>query len=243
MSRYVDMIGWDDVPHLKPPNIDPQELEELEIGMQPHQRQARRTGRPSLGAGAIYPVEEDSLLVEPFPIPEHFPRGWGMDVGWKVTAGLFAAYDPEAETYYLTGEYYGRQAQPVVHAHSLKRKMAWARQKGAIDPGSRTGSQRDGENLLEEYEDLGLNLEFANNAREAGITHVLTLMQTGQLKVFNTLGDWLREFRLYRRDEKGKIIKENDHLMDCMRYLLMTENIFVTQPIHNAEIARPRGEW
>ena len=30
------------------------------------------------------------------------------------------------------------------------------------------------------------------------------------------------EFRLYRRDEKGRIVKERDHLMDATRYLEMT---------------------
>jgi hypothetical protein len=28
-------------------------------------------------------------------------------------------------------------------------------------------------------------------------------------------------YRIYRRDEKGAIVKENDHLMDCCRYLVM----------------------
>jgi hypothetical protein len=29
------------------------------------------------------------------------------------------------------------------------------------------------------------------------------------------------EFRLNRRDQQGKIVKEGDHLMDAMRYLVM----------------------
>jgi len=44
-------------------------------------------------------------------------------------------------------------------------------------------------------------------------------MTTGNLKVFNTLPNFAKEFVLYRRDEKGRIIKENDHLMDCLRYI------------------------
>jgi hypothetical protein len=32
----------------------------------------------------------------------------------------------------------------------------------------------------------------------------------------------MSEIRLYRRDEKGKIVKDRDHLMDCARYLIMS---------------------
>ena len=61
MSKYCDMIGWEDAPHLQPPHITKEELDDLERDMLPHQKAARRQGRPSLGAGAIYPVEEDKL--------------------------------------------------------------------------------------------------------------------------------------------------------------------------------------
>ncbi len=47
-------------------------------------------------------------------------------------------------------------------------------------------------------------------------------MSTGSLKVFSSCQSWLQEYRLYRRDEDGKIVKENDHLMDATRYLVMS---------------------
>lgn len=45
-------------------------------------------------------------------------------------------------------------------------------------------------------------------------------MTTGKLKVFRSLTEWLAEFRIYRRDEKGQVVKQNDHLMDTTRYLV-----------------------
>ena len=47
-------------------------------------------------------------------------------------------------------------------------------------------------------------------------------MTSGKLKVFRSLGNWLSEFRLYQRDQDGKIVKQNDHLMDATRYLIMS---------------------
>jgi hypothetical protein len=42
------------------------------------------------------------------------------------------------------------------------------------------------------------------------------------LKVFTSLSNWLNEFRLYQRDTEGRIVKQNDHLMDATRYLIMS---------------------
>ena len=47
-------------------------------------------------------------------------------------------------------------------------------------------------------------------------------LSSGRLKVFDSLRNWLGEFRIYRRDEKGKVVKKNDHLMDATRYLCLS---------------------
>lgn len=240
MTKYLDMIGWDDVPHLQPPHITKEELDELEGSILPHQRQARRTGRPALGSGAIYPIDESTVLIDPIPLPKHWPRAYALDVGWRKTAALWGAWDQDANIFYLTHEYYVAEQQPIVHAHSIRSVGAWM--TGAIDPAAEYSSQRDGAKLKQEYMDLGLKLVNANNAVSAGLLHCLTLMQGGQLKVFKTLTSWTTEFRLYRRDEKGKIVKTMDHLMDDMRYLLNTQGIWHL-PISRTSSKAPQGEW
>ena len=55
-------------------------------------------------------------------------------------------------------------------------------------------------------------------------------MEQGRFKIFNTCRDLLTEFRLYRRDEKGRIVKKDDHGMDAMRYWWNTgRNIAITE--------------
>jgi hypothetical protein len=66
--------------------------------------------------------------------------------------------------------------------------------------------------------------------------------QEGKLKAFESLSNFKTELRLYRRDEKGKIVKERDHLMDAMRYLVNTDSVFSTKPIQYAR-RRSSGEW
>ncbi len=47
-------------------------------------------------------------------------------------------------------------------------------------------------------------------------------MSTGRYKVFASCQNWLAEYRLYRRDEKGQVVKGFDHAMDDSRYFIMS---------------------
>lgn len=226
-SKYMVQAGWDDVPHLAE-----SQKRKLLAGYLPHERDARTKGTPSLGAGAIYPVPESEIVVAPFQIPAYWPRSFGMDVGWNRTAVIWSAIDRNTDTAYLYAEHYRGQAEPTIHAAAIKARGAWI--PGAIDPASRGRNQDDGTFLLEQYRAHGLNLTPANNAREAGIYAVLDRLSTARLKVFSTCLNWLGEYRLYRRDEKGKIVKEYDHLMDATRYLVASGLAIATvQPMAN----------
>lgn len=214
-SKFVVMATWDDAPHLSDAV-----KKELWDSIPPFQRDARSKGVPQLGAGAIYPVQDSDILVDDFKIPDHWPRAYAMDVGWNRTAALWCAYDRDNDVVYLIAEHYRGQAEPSVHAEAIKAKGNWI--PGVIDPASRGRNQKDGTKLVEEYKKLGLDLEFAFNGVESGIYEVWQRLSTGRIKVFRSLSNFLFEYRLYRRDEKGKIVKENDHLMDCLRYLIMS---------------------
>lgn len=213
-KRYKAIIqaGWDDAPWLSEEK-KAQMLDDTE----PHLREARRSGKPSMGSGNVYPIAIESLLCEPFRIPDYYHRLYALDVGWNVTAALWGAIDPQTDTLYIYDEYYGKEAPPAVHAAAIRNRGTWI--PGVIDPASRGRSQNDGTQLIRAYKDLGLTLYPANNEVDAGLQAGWQRMTTGNVKVFNTLPNWSKEFVLYRRDLRGRIVKENDHLMDTMRYL------------------------
>lgn len=233
MSKWATQVSWDDVPHLS----DQAKASMLD-SIPPAMRDARTRGVPQLGAGAIYPVPEDQILVEPFRVPYWFRHCYGMDVGWKRTAAVWAAIDPEADVVYLTGEYYGAQSEPPIHAMSINARGKWI--PGVVDPAARGRSQIDGERLFKIYCDLGLNLTVADNSVEAGLVRVWQRLSSGRMKVFrNMLPNWLQEYRIYRRAEdkegRSKIVKENDHAMDATRYLEMSGVAIAAQ--------QPRENW
>lgn len=215
ISRDVIQCGWDDVPHLSEAA-----KAKLLSKLMPHQRDARTKGIPALGSGAIYPVPETDIVIPDMALPDHWPRAYGLDVGWNRTAAIWAALDRETDVAYLYSEHYRGQAEPSVHATAIKARGEWI--PGAIDPASHGRQQKDGEQLFELYTDMGLKISNADNGVEAGIYAVWERMSTGRLKVFASCRNWIDEYRIYRRDAKGAIVKEKDHLMDASRYLVKT---------------------
>lgn len=207
-ERAMVMAGWDDVPHL-----DAAQKKRMLAEAEPHLRDARSKGVPSIGMGAIYPVLETEIVVDDFAIPKHWPKAYGMDVGWNRTAAVWGAIDREADIVYLFSEHYQGAQEPSSHVAGINARGRWM--TGAIDPASRGRSQIDGQQLMVIYRALGLNLIEADNSRESGLYEVHQRLATGRLKVFRSLKNWLREYRIYRRDDKGNVVKKDDHLMDA----------------------------
>jgi phage terminase large subunit-like protein len=223
-GRIVITVTWDDVPHLTQ-----QDKDRLYAGLPPHQRDARSRGVPQLGAGAIYPVPESGFSVPPFEIPKHWRRVYALDVGWNFTAVVWYAIDPDTGVRYIYSTHKQGEERPLFHADAIKARGAWI--PGVIDPASRGRSQDDGAKLVDQYKGHGLALDFANNAVEAGIYAVWEALSTGKLKVFSTVADWFAEFRTYHRDEKGRIVKKDDHLMDATRYGWMAGDKAIVEPV------------
>lgn len=213
--KFIVKAGWNDIPHLS------NEWKEKQLqNLPPHEKGPRVSGEPNVGAGAIYPIPESEIVVEPFEIPYYWPRAYGLDVGWNKTAAVWAAQDPSDKCIYLYSEHYGGKSEPVLHATAIKARGAWI--PGVIDPKANNSSSTDGIALLTLYMENGLLIAPANNAVEPGLLKTWTLLSTGQLKVFKTLNNWLTEYRMYHRDVNGKIVKRHDHLMDATRYLVMS---------------------
>ena len=117
--------------------------------------------------------------------------------------------------------------------------------------GRKTGVQLTDEEYYAELERLagGLNIQYivadpsaasfittirrhgkyavrkAKNDVLPGINRTASLIESGRVKIHSSCRDIIREFKSYRFDEKAcddRVIKENDHAMDDMRYFCYT---------------------
>ncbi len=205
-SKAVVIGGWDDAPWLT------EDAKRRMLDATPsHLREARSKGLPSMGSGTIFTVPLEEVLVKDFEIPRHWKKIAGKDVGWNNTAAIWLAENPDTKEVFAYSEYKRGQAEPLVHAAAIKSRGDWI--PIAIDPASRGRSQVDGKQLFNLYRDLGVKLFPADNAVEAGIYTVQEMLATGRLKFFRSLSELSKEYVVYRRDQKGRVIKENDHCL------------------------------
>ena len=184
-----------------------------------HLRLARSEGLPAAGEQNVYPFSFDDISCDPFEIPRHYSRFYGMDVG-SNTAAVFFCMDPNTKNVFVYDEYLEKDKPPLIHAHAIKSRGEWL--IGAIDPASNQTASTDQNKLLDMYRALGLNLRKADNSVQSGIQTIWQMLSDGRLKVFKHCRMIESELYMYKVDENGKVIKKNDHLMDALRYGIMT---------------------
>ena len=207
---HVITATWNDAPHLTK-----EQKERLWESIPEYQRDARSKGIPTLGAGAIYPIADEKIVVEDFEIPKHWPRIRGMDTGWNWTAACWQAWDPDSNVKYVYSVYKTGQEKPPIHAEAINRRGQWI--EGPCDYAGT--DQSDGDKIIERYESLDVKVYAADKrGKEGDLFENYNEMVAGKVKVFRSCNMWFEEKRLYRRDLKGKIVKANDHIMDAFQY-------------------------
>ncbi len=232
--KTVVQAGWDDIPHL-----DAEEKRALLATTPPFQRDARTKGTPQLGSGAIYGIPESDIKVPDFEIPKHWPRAFGMDAGGgsKPTAAAWGALDRETQTLYVYSVYRRESPEIAIHLEAVKSRGVWI--PGVGDCAALIFTSHDAEQLISAYQRGGLDLMLPDKAVETGIQDVWELMSAGRFKVFASCAPWFDEFRLYHRDEKGRIVKTDDHLMDATRYLVRSgRERMKVQPVEKKSVSR-----
>lgn len=235
-DRDVVQMTIDDAEH-----YSAEDRERIIASYPVHEREARTKGTPIMGSGRVFPVEESAISTEAIQIPPHWPRIVGIDFGWDhPTAAVDLAWDRDTDTVYVTATYRRREQPVPIHASAIKpwgdwKPVAWPHDGLQHDKGS-------GEELANQYRKEGLAMlpekatfEDGGNSVEAGVSDMLTRMQTGRMKVFAHLNDWFEEFRMYHRKD-GLIVKERDDLMAATRYAVMMLREAKTKPARHAPI-------
>ena len=200
----------------------------------PHEREMRRYGRPTIGSGLIFPINEEELMIDPIHIEDHWPRIAAIDFGWDhPTAVVWAAIDTEEDTFYIYDCYRASKASPAVHAEVIRQRPHFIPIVYPHDGNRRDSMGNPG--LADQYRNLGCNFtldHFSNppglgqnkgsNSVEEGLMAMLQAMENGKFKVFNTLPQWFEEFRMYHR-KNNKVVAIRDDLMSATRYAFQSQ--------------------
>jgi phage terminase large subunit-like protein len=228
---------WDDAPHLSQ-----DEKEDLWKNTPAYMRDARAKGIPSRGSGVVFPVAEETLLIEPFsPLPSTWAFIGGLDFGWDhPMAAVKLAHDRDADIIYVVGQHRMKEASPVTFAAGVRpwgKWLPWAWPHDGLRHDRGTGRD-SGKQWSQLFEQEGMNMlpgpasfddEKLDHGVEAGIAGMLTYMEAGRFKVMAHLEQWRQEFRDYYRKD-GIIVKERDDLLDATRTALMMIRYAIRKP-------------
>lgn len=184
--------------------------------------------------GLVYPMYADHI-VEPFEIPKHWKRRIGGDFGLSnPTAFSLLATDPETGTTYIYDEHRKAQKPVSYHAEKLLNKLETL-PYGVLETmvGDAAGQQKtagDLSSVFDHYAEYGVYWSPSTKKVEDSILKMYGYLEAGKLKIFETCVETVKEISTYKYPERTidkevknedifeKPIKENDHLMDAVRY-------------------------
>ena len=213
-------------------------MEQILSSYSPHEREMRRYGRPSIGSGLIFPINEEKLMVDPIHIEDHWPRIAAIDFGWDhPTAVVWGAIDRDEDVFYVYDCYRMSKASPSAHAEVIRSRPHFIPIAYPHDGNRRDSMGNPG--LADQYRNLGCNMRldhFTNppalgenkggNSIEEGLMAMIQAMENDRFKVFSTLSDWFEEFRMYHR-KGGKVVPLRDDLMSATRYAFQSQRFAI----------------
>lgn len=177
-------------------------------------------GEWCVAEGLVYDFGEDNITDE---IPEHGEYYMSIDYGTQnpFSCGLWCVVGDSAtriaEYYYCgrneqtqkTDEEYCDEVERLAKGYKIKRVV--------VDPSAAS--------FIVSLRKRGFYVTKANNDVLDGIRRVSGYLKSGKLKIHRSCGHTIEEFGLYRWDDKSgedKVIKENDHCADDVRYFVNT---------------------
>ncbi|MGN1126092.1 MAG: PBSX family phage terminase large subunit [Ruminococcus sp.] len=181
-------------------------------------------GRWVAVTGAVYPFMDKDESFPDVPNVEFEEYAVSCDYGTVNPAsfGLWGRYENvwyRIEEYYFNSRKEGYQKTDEEHYLSLKNLVGNRKLRCVtVDPSAASFIQ-----VIKRHGEFSV-IPAKNNVID-GIRRVSTALKNGEIKICSNCRDSIREFSLYRWDEKNGMdnpIKENDHAMDDIRYFVTT---------------------
>jgi hypothetical protein len=205
--------------------------------------EARKTGSFVHFSGLFYPEFKDDLHIAKSVSPEVVKDQTivvGIDPGYNRTGVVFCAFDSDNGCMVFDELYPEKSTVDLVAAEIKACEKRWGVKASTyvIDPAARARNAINAEQIETEYLREGIPCQHGQNARGPGILEVKRRLQHGQLRVSDRCANLIWEFGRYRRDSKSSdefdAVKVDDHLLDAMRYALMSR-AWGAPPIHQAK--------
>lgn len=177
-------------------------------------------GEWALAEGLVYKFGEKNITDNQPPGAEYYIS---IDYGTlnPFSAGLWSVTGNKAvriQEYYYDGRNKKKQLTDEEYCKEIE-ELAKGRQitKVIVDPSAAS--------FITALKRHGFRVQQADNSVLDGIRRTSVYLKNGNIKIHRSCVDSIREFGLYRWDEKktvDTVVKENDHAMDDIRYFCNT---------------------
>lgn len=179
-------------------------------------------GKWTLAEGLVYPMFGDSCIVQDIPDTGDYYISIDYGTHNPFSAGLWCVTKTDAVRigeYYYCGREERKEKTPEEYYSEIKRLAGGRDIKCLIvDPSADAFIA-----TVKKHHEF--KVRGAVNDVLPGIQTTAEMIASGKLKIYESCEDAIREFGLYRWDEKAesdRVVKENDHAMDEIRYMVMT---------------------
>ena len=179
-------------------------------------------GKWTLAEGLVYPMFGDSCIVQDIPDTGDYYISIDYGTHNPFSAGLWCVTKTEAVRigeYYYCGREERKEKTPEEYYSEVKRLAGGRDIKCLIvDPSADAFIA-----TVKKHHEF--KVRGAVNDVLPGIQTTAEMIASGKVKIHESCEDAIREFGIYRWDEKAesdRVVKENDHAMDEIRYMVMT---------------------
>lgn len=222
------------------PYIDPKEIEDARKNTPARYFRQEYEASFEDFTGLIYPeFNEKNHVIKPYYVPIIYKRIGSIDTAVTGTTGVLKAALDEDANLIVYSEYYEKNKRVSEVSQAIKEDNV----KWIIDPESRRKQVRgeDLYSLFDEYKDNGIQADDAQKDVNAGINRVGEYLKQHRIKIFSSCTNLIYELERYhwaevketsKGDIKAEPFKSKNHLVDCLRYLIMSrpKETDITQP-------------
>jgi len=224
---YYSHASWDDNPYMADG-----EKQILEASTPPHLLEARRSGIPFFGSGNVFYMPQNSYTCGFVELKDHYRYILGVDpaVTENGSWGAVLLAIDENNIARTVRNYQATGITKSQHAVNLESMLPFAGCPIVIDPAGGGEDQRTQQGMADFLRnECGLNVSVAEKGKgsvELGINLLCEKLLNSTLQVMYNESDHtgcsilIDQMRRYARDDKGLIIKKNDHVIDAMRYAI-----------------------
>lgn len=177
-------------------------------------------GEWCVAEGLVYDFGEDNITDE---IPDNGEYYISIDYGTlnPFSAGLWCVLGDKAvrvKEYYYSGRDTNHQRTDEEYCDEIERlSKGYNIRSVIVDPSAAS--------FITALRKRGFKVQKANNDVLDGIRRTAVYLKNGNVKIHRSCADSISEFGLYCWDDKAtedRVIKENDHAMDDIRYFCNT---------------------